>query len=156
MPGTLELRAAPYDHPDALLLTNRVQAFYVEIYGGPDSDPIGAEQFTAPHGGFLLGYLDGVPVAMGGWTLARDREPPTAHLRRMYVDPGVRRHGLGRALLAALEDDAARRGVRRMILTTGLPQAEAIALYRAAGYAAIAPYGHYADSDSAVYLGKAL
>jgi ribosomal protein S18 acetylase RimI-like enzyme len=74
----------------------------------------------------------------------------------MYVDPSVRRTGIGRRVLAALEADAASRGAARMILTTGHPQIGAIALYRASGYADIASFGHYADIAGAVHLGKVL
>lgn len=152
----LELRRSRYDDPDAIALTARVQEYYVEIYGGPDNDPVTTEEFSSPNGGFLLGYLDGQPVAMGGWLWAPAQAPGTAQIRRMYVDPSVRRRGVGRRVLAALETDAAEHGAATVILTTGRPQTDAIALYRAAGYADIAPFGHYADSDGAVHLGKAL
>ncbi|GAA3614770.1 GNAT family N-acetyltransferase [Microlunatus ginsengisoli] len=156
MTGELELRRLGYDHPDAAELTERVQRYYVELYGGPDTDPLTAEMVSPPSGGFVIGYLDGVPVAMGGWFRDPDDPAGTAKIRRMYVDPGVRRTGIGRRLLAALESDAARSGVRRMLLATGRPQTGAIALYRRSGYLDVEPFGHYADSDGVVCLGKTL
>ena len=93
---------------------------------------------------------------MGGWLWVPPEGRRTAQLRRMYVDPSVRRTGVGRRLLDALEADAAGLGAVRMILSTGLPQTDAIALYRAAGYTDIAPFGHYADADGAVHLAKDL
>jgi hypothetical protein len=59
----LELRRLSYDHPDAQELTARAQTYYVELYGGPDDDPLTADELAAPHGGFVVGYLDGAPVA---------------------------------------------------------------------------------------------
>ena len=47
-------------------LTERLQQEYVEMYGGPDSTPVDPTEFAAPKGGFLVGSLEGVPVAMGG------------------------------------------------------------------------------------------
>jgi ribosomal protein S18 acetylase RimI-like enzyme len=152
----LDLRPARYDHPDAVELTERVQRYYVDIYGGPDADPLTADMLTSPSGGFVIGYLDDQPVAMGGWLWAPSEGARTAQIRRMYVDPSVRRRGVGRRLLGSLEADAADHGAEWMILTTGRPQTDAIALYRAAGYCDIAPFGHYADAEGAVHLGKRL
>ena len=156
MSGDLELRLLSYDHPDASMLTERVQAYYVEIYGGPDSEPLTAEMLSAPAGGFVIGYLAEAPVAMGGWLWAPDQGAGTAKIRRMYVDPAVRRHGVGRRLLDVLEQEASAVGAARMVLATGSPQTDAIALYRSAGYRDITPFGHYADSDGVVCLGKSL
>jgi ribosomal protein S18 acetylase RimI-like enzyme len=152
-----ELRPRPYDHPDVQQLTERAQAYYVEIYGGPDEDPLKAAEFVAPRGGFVVGYLDGAAVAMGGWTFtADDRGDRVAKIRRMYVDASVRRQGLARAVLVHLEAEAARHGVTRIVLATGQPQVGAIGFYRGHGYTDIAPFGYYADSDQVVCLGKEL
>lgn len=61
----------------------------------------------------------------------------------MYVLRKVRRLGLGRALLVALEQEAARRGYRVMRLETGRRQLPAIALYKAYGFFAIPAFGEY-------------
>ena len=152
-----ELRQLSYDHPDARELTERAQAYYVEIYGGRDDDPLTAAEFAVPQGGFVVGYLDGVPVAMGGWThTAGDPGERVAKIRRMYVDAAVRRQGLAAAVLVHLETAAARHGVSRIILATGAPQLAAIGFYRSHGYRDIAPFGYYADSDQVVCLGKDL
>ena len=153
----LELRPVSYDHPDAQELTERAQAYYVELYGGPDSDPMTATEFAAPRGGFVVGYLDQAPVAMGGWTLAEDRDRVggrVAKIRRMFVDAAARRLGLAGAVLHQLEADAARAGVTSMILATGRPQQAAIAFYRRHGYRDIPAFGYYAGTDEVVCLGK--
>lgn len=152
-----ELRPISYDHPDAQALTERAQDFYIELYGGPDDDPLTAAEFCSPEGGFLVGYLDDVSVAMGGWTFT---EHPLGErvvkIRRMFVDAGVRRQGIARSLLDALEADAVRNGATIAVLATGSPQRAAIAFYRRCGYADIAPFGYYGDSDQVVCLGKEL
>lgn len=58
----------------------------------------------------------------------------TAELRRMYVDPDARRHGVGRSMLAFAEDVARRDECRLMVLSTSELQPAAIALYRNCGY----------------------
>ena len=57
-----------------------------------------------------------------------------AELRRMYVDPDVRRHGVGRTMLAFAEDVARRDECRLMVLSTSELQPAAISLYRNCGY----------------------
>ena len=151
------LRPVSYDHPDAQELTERAQAYYIDLYGGRDDDPLTAAEFAAPRGGFVVGYLEGAPVAMGGWTLtAGDPGHQVAKIRRMYVDAAVRRQGLARAVLTHLETEAARHGVTMIILATGRPQVEAIGFYRSRGYTNVTPFGYYAGSDQVVCLGKEL
>ena len=160
MTSDLRLRPARYDSPDAVVLTEQVQRFYVEIYGGPDGTPFTAEDFAPPNGGFLVGYLDDRPVAMGGWRFAPYDAPAgaarAAEIKRMYVVEVARGRGFGRVMLQALEDDARAAGGDWMVLETGEPQVAAVALYRGCGYVDIAPYGFYADQPKVVSLGKRL
>ncbi len=69
---TFDLRVTPYDHADALLLTELVQAVYVERYGSPDVAPIDASHFELPGGYFVIAYVEGTPAAMaaGGGTVS--------------------------------------------------------------------------------------
>lgn len=151
----LELRSSSLDHPDVVALIERAQQYYVELYGGPDADPILPVDVLPPRGGFWAGYDDELPVAMGGWTRSGPDEKHGA-IRRMFVVPSARRSGVARRILATLEADAQASGVTQMTLTTGRPQTAAIAFYRAAGYVDIPSYGYYAAEDDAVHLGKSL
>ncbi|MCQ4041111.1 GNAT family N-acetyltransferase [Streptantibioticus rubrisoli] len=154
------MRAVRYDHPDAVALTERVQQEYVQRYGEPDLTPMDPAQFDPPGGLFLVCYLDGEPVATGGWR-AQDaagdgHEDGDAELKRMYVVPQARGRGLARRVLAELEASAAAAGRRRMVLETGELQPEAITLYTSCGYAPVAGFGVYRDAPLAVHLGRPL
>ncbi|MEP9384787.1 GNAT family N-acetyltransferase [Nocardioides sp. KR10-350] len=160
---TPEIRQVPYDHPDARLLVERVQEYYLRIYGGRDDDPTEAAMFTPPSGAFFVGYVDGVPVTTGAWrgagvpALGTTR---TAELKRMYVVPEQGRRGYARRMLAHLEDAAAAAGYEALVLSTGPAQHEAIALYRSAGYVDVEPFGFYGTREFAdvaiTFLGKPL
>ncbi|MHB8185526.1 MAG: hypothetical protein ACYDDU_05450 [Dermatophilaceae bacterium] len=64
----MELIPRPYGHPDVVALTGEVQAHYRDLYGGPgDESAVDEADFEAPTGHFVVGYVDDVPVAMGGW-----------------------------------------------------------------------------------------
>lgn len=141
-------------------LVTEVQDYYVQIYGGPDDSPVDPAEFAEPHGRFLLGLVDDSPVAMGGWRLRPELDAAIggrcAEVKRMFVSPTVRRRGLARRLLAALEDSARTAGVEVLALETGTMQPEAIALYEAQGYQPTIRFGHYADSELSRYFARRL
>jgi GNAT superfamily N-acetyltransferase len=144
----------PYDHPDTQQLVERINAYYVDIYGGRDRDPTDAEQFVPPAGLFLVGYLDGVPVACGGW---RRRPDATVEIKRMYVADEARGRGLARAMLAELERTAAGAGAQRIVLNTGYRQGEAMALYQSSGYVRTDErFGVYGPIEGAHFFTKDL
>ena len=159
----MELIPRPYGHPDVVALTDAVQAHYKELYGGPgDESPVEAADFEAPTGHFVVGYLEGLPVAMGGWRRLGDRpglpSSNAAEIKRMYVAPSTRGRGLSRVVLAELEASARAAGVDWLVLETGRPQATAIGLYLASGYTEVAgaPYGNYVVHPDAVHLGRSI
>lgn len=138
-------------HPDAASLVERVQAEYAVLYGAPDDAPIDTTEFDPGAGAFLVGYLDGDPVATAAWRW-HDVPPgvrlgPAAELKRMYVVPERRRRGLARVMLEAVEAHAGAAGARATVLETGLKQPEAIALYLSAGYEEVPGFGHYQWSE---------
>jgi GNAT superfamily N-acetyltransferase len=94
-----------------------------------------ADEFAPPHGGMLIGVLDGRPVTGGAFRRFEVAEgAETAELKRIWTDGGHRRRGFGRALLTELENTIAAAGYGRVYLTTGDRQPEAEALYLATGY----------------------
>ena len=110
-------------------------------YGGDDTEPGGA---PASVDAFLVARDDAGEVA--GCGALRRIDATTYELKRMYVRPQMRGRGLSRAILAALEQEAARLGASRVVLETGTLQHEAIGLYESAGYRPIPCFGVYADS----------
>jgi len=84
-----------------------------------------------------------------------------AELLTLAVDPVSRRQGHARALLAAFEAEAARRGATRAFLEVAFGNAPARALYAAAGWDEAGlrrGYYHAADGtvDDAVILSRSL
>ncbi len=148
-----ELEVRPYDDPDVRRMVDEVQAEYVVRYGGPDAAAVDPAEFSPPGGLFVVGLLDGVPVATGGW---RRLDATSAEIKRMYVSVGARRRGLSRLVLAELERSAATAGITELVLNTGPEQPEAIALYQSAAYLPIPGFGHYACHEDAVFFGKTL
>ncbi|MFF0630310.1 GNAT family N-acetyltransferase [Streptomyces sp. NPDC004296] len=67
-------------------------------------------------------------------------EPATAEIKRMYVTPAARGHGVGRWVLETLERDARQQGMTKAILETGVHNYAALALYTRCGYTPVEPY----------------
>jgi GNAT superfamily N-acetyltransferase len=147
------IEARAYDDPVVARMVEQVQAEYVARYGGPDAAAVDPDEFRPPDGLFLVGLLDGVPVATGGW---RRLDDAAAEIKRMYVAPSARRRGLARRMLAELEQTIAEAGIPRAVLNTGPSQPEAIALYEQSGYLQVTPFGHYACHPHALFYGKAV
>ena len=100
-----------------------------------------ASMFVEPDGVFLVVRDDdGAAIACGG--VARFDEA-RGELKRMYVVPELRGHGLGRRVLVELEAEARRLGYRSLVLETGDRQPEALGLYASAGYERIPCYPPY-------------
>jgi copper homeostasis protein CutC/predicted N-acetyltransferase YhbS len=90
-----------------------------------------AEVFRPPAGIFLVGTDDGRPIACGA---VKVLEGGVGYVKRMWVDGDMRGKGIGRRLLAALEDAAVGLGCDVIELETNRSLKEAQALYRTAGY----------------------
>jgi GNAT superfamily N-acetyltransferase len=160
VPESLQVRRVAFTDPDAQRLVADVQAEYVARYGGEDDSPLEVGVFDPPHGAFFLGYLDGVPVATGGWRIRSDVRPfggvRSAEIKRMYVAPAARRQGHARTVLAHLEQTARTAGADAMVLETGTAQPEAIRLYLEAGYQTVESFGYYSWSPLSRCFGKRL
>jgi GNAT superfamily N-acetyltransferase len=109
------------------------------------SIPAAEREMRLPSGLFLVATLRGNPIGSGALKF-HGKEP--AELKRMWVAESARGLGVGRRLLTALEDQAAKHGVRTLRLETNKSLVEAINLYRSAGYVEVArfndePYAHH-------------
>jgi DNA-binding MarR family transcriptional regulator/N-acetylglutamate synthase-like GNAT family acetyltransferase len=103
------------------------------------------DELTEPAGLLLLARLRGRPVGCGALKF-HGRGP--AELKRMWVHRDTRGLGVGRQLLAELEEHAAARGIRTVRLETNRALVEAIDLYRTSGYEEVdrfneEPYAHH-------------
>jgi GNAT superfamily N-acetyltransferase len=151
----VEIRRENFDSAAATALAEELEAELLETYDGvPGSGGLPAASIFEPPGGvFLVGRVDGEPVACGG--VARYDET-TAEIRRMYVTPALRGRGHSRTVLAALEEEARALGYSFVRLETGNLQAAAIGLYVSAGYGPIPRYGPFANDPRSVCFEKRL
>lgn len=105
----------------------------------------------------VVARLDGQPVGCATLREGRGDYPAgSAEVKKVYVAPSARGAGVARALLAALEEDARRLGLTRLVLQTGIRQPEAVGLYGSIGYRPVVPFGGYGPDLYSLYFGKSL
>ncbi len=151
----VEVRREPLDSPVAAALIGALNAEPTSRYPeqGACHFRLDLDEVAPGRGAYLVAWVGGEALGCGA---LRRLDAESAELKRMYVAERARGRGLGRALLAALEDEARRLGVRRLLLETGRRQPEAIALYRSSGFADVAPYGEYGGSPLSICMAKDL
>lgn len=106
---------------------------------------------TPVRGTYVVAYDALLAVGMGALRPLDDR---VAEVRRMYVLPSHRRHGVARLILGELERRALDLGYRVLRLETGFRQQAALQLYETAGFRRIDPFGPYTDDPTSVCFEK--
>jgi GNAT superfamily N-acetyltransferase len=119
------------------------QAFFSDIasrYPGwepASSQSVAPSDLAPPHGIWLVAYRDGRAIGCGG---LQRLDAETGEVRRIFLDQTERGRGTGRRLLVELERHARRLGYKRVRLTTGDGQPEALGMFQVAGYQEIPPF----------------
>ncbi|MGC0415810.1 GNAT family N-acetyltransferase [Embleya sp. AB8] len=99
-------------------------------------DPAG---YYGHPGAYFTALLDGRPAGGVGVHLL---DASTVEVKRLYVLPHARGHGIARALMTRLHAHARTIGATRSVLDCLPQRTGAINLYKALGYRDIPPYGN--------------
>ena len=151
----ITITAERFDSPDARRLIAALDAHLAGRYSpeqrfGPNLKPA---HVAAGLGTFVVARADGRAIGCGA---LRKLDEKTAEVKRMYVEPEFRGHGVAKRVLEHLEGAARDLGVHRLVLETGIYQAEAIELYRGAGFRPIRCWGEYAKSLTSLCFEKTI
>jgi GNAT superfamily N-acetyltransferase len=128
---------------DAEVSRRLQQAFFADIasrYPGwepASSQPVNPSELAPSVGIWLIAYRDGHAIGCGG---LQRLDAQTGEIRRIFLDKTERGRGTGRRLLVELEEHARRHGYKRVRLTTGDRQPEALRMFQSAGYEEIPPF----------------
>jgi ribosomal protein S18 acetylase RimI-like enzyme len=146
----LTIRAEDPATPDAVALTDELSAALAAITGDSGRSSFDPDDVRAPGALFVVARdAGGQAVGCGAF---RPLAEGVAEVKRMYARPG--NHGVGRAVLAHLEAQAATMGYLALWLETRAVNERAVRFYTAHGYAVISNYGKYAGRPEAVCLAK--
>jgi ribosomal protein S18 acetylase RimI-like enzyme len=117
------------------------QGFEKELAGLPGA-------YAPPEGRLLVAREDG---RTAGCIALRPLKPGVCEMKRLYVRPAFRTHGIGRVLVDRIIHEARQAGYRHMRLDTLPSMAAALALYHRLGFREIAPY-YENPVEGAVFL----
>lgn len=143
---------------DARDLMAQSQALQASLYPPESIHQVAATELaTDPNvllGAFMATHPD-TAIGCVGW-LRGGPESDTAEVKSLFVTPEARGHGIGSALMEALEQRARASGISLLRLETGIYQPESVALYTGRGYSIIARFGEYPDDPLSVFMEKRL
>ena len=113
------------------------------------------EYYAPPSGDLLIARCDD---EVAGCVGLRPLDGESCEMKRMFVYPKWRGHGIGRKLGESIVATAKSFGYRVMRLDTSFRQAEALQLYRTLGFRQIEPYYELPQElrDWLVFMERAL
>ena len=148
MSATVCFEAA--DSVDAHRLIEALSAVLAGITGNDGKSSFDVADMTGSGARFAIARDErGDAIGCGG---LRPLADGVAEIKRMYAAPGTR--GVGTALLAFLEAEAAAMGYKELWLSTRQVNAGAVAFYAARGFRRIPNFGKYVGSAVSVCFAK--
>jgi GNAT superfamily N-acetyltransferase len=151
----ITVAAEPFDSVEAQRLIAALDEHLASRYSadqrfGPNLRP---EHVASGLGTFVVARADGRAVGCGA---LRRLDEASAEVKRMYVEPELRGRGIAKEILDHLEAAARVMGISRLVLETGIYQAEAIGLYRRVGFNPVRCWGEYLDVLTSVCFEKTI
>ena len=127
--GFIDWQTKTY-HDVNFLLQDFYQAVEADIASLPG-------EYAPPGGSLVLAWVDGKAAGTGALMFFGEQ---TCELKRMFVSAKFQGHGIGRAMVEFLIQEARSLGYERMVLETGPRQLAAQKLYVGMGFREIEPY----------------
>lgn len=150
---TMRVAIETIDQDDGLALVKELDAYLEPLYPPESRHGLNVQALRAKNVFFVIAR-DPTNLACGcGAVMFCDGY---AELKRMYVRPGYRKHGVGAAIIGFLESHAATNGYGVVRLETGIKQPEALSFYERSGYTRRSPFGSYRDDPLSICMEKQL
>jgi putative acetyltransferase len=150
---TITIRRERPDQSDVLRLIEALDALMIGLYPAESNHLLDVATLLDPAATFLVARGQGEAVGCGamlndprGW----------GEVKRMFVRPDQRGKRLGARMLAELEEIARTEILPLLRLETGIHNADALSLYRRAGFTERGSFGDYAPDPLSVFMEKRL
>jgi len=129
------------------------EAYLGRLYPAESNHFIDLGALRGNRAAFIVARIEGSAVGCGAVVFDQGQD---CEIKRMWVDPHWRGHGVGGKLLDGLLDRARRRGAGVVRLETGIHQPEALQLYRRAGFELCGPFSSYQADPLSVFMALSL
>ena len=149
---SLIIRAESPLTEDAAKLIEGSEAALREHYTADECFSFDAAQLATPETHFWVARNDGVAVGCVAMVNCGDY----GEIKRLFVPHHARGLGVAKALMDALETEAASQGLPVVRLETGDKLVAAVALYEARGYVRRGPFADYEDIPASMFMEKRL
>lgn len=130
-------------------LLQQADTVAARLYPGADRRSMTPDDLVETGTHTLVARIAGVAV---GLCILLEREAGTVELKRMIVDAGARRRGVGAALIQELLLRARQMGAGVILLEVGLRNVQAQELYRRTGFAPRTPFPPHRASPLSLFL----
>ena len=144
-------RTDPRD-PQATALLQSSHALMQNLFPPEDNFYLSIDDLCADHIHFFTAR-EGDTILGTGALAVKDNY---AEIKSMFVSETARGHGVGDAIMRALEDHAKTEFVRHLKLETGNVLHAAQRMYARHGFTMCGPFGDYTDAASSVFMEKTL
>ncbi len=140
--------------PEVAAMISELDRYMGELYPAESNHLMDMDALVQPNVRFFAARVNGAYRACGAIKLHGRQY---AEVKRVFVMPNTRGLGLGRRIVATLEEAARREGFGLLRLETGISQPEALALFEASGFRRSPAFGDYpADDPYSVFMEKRL
>ena len=140
--------------PEIQALITALDSYMLNLYPAESTHRIDLQVLASRKARFYSATLNTELCGCGGIVL---EDPDYAEVKRLYVSPRCRGHGIAQAILQRLEQSALSLGIDTLRLETGIHQPEALALFTAFGFNRCERFGNYpADDPNSVFMEKCI
>ncbi|MBS1508664.1 MAG: GNAT family N-acetyltransferase [Bacteroidetes bacterium] len=149
---TLQLQRTNSTHPDFVTLVRSLDE-YLAVCDGEEHSFYHQFNQIVNLNYVVIAFADGIAVGCGA---IKPFDNTSMEIKRMFVAPTHRGHGIAARIVGELEAWATELGHQRCVLETGKRQPEAIHLYTKCGYTIIPNYGQYQGMENSVCFARHL
>lgn len=139
--------------PELIALITQLDAYQEALYPVESNHAESIESLALVTNFAYIAKLEDTIVGCAILTLP---ETPYPEIKRVFVNPDYRGHGIASLLMTAILEKAISLKLSNIYLETGIYQPEAVKLYQRLGFELISQFGHYQYDPLSIYMMKSL
>lgn len=139
--------------PELIALITQLDAYQEALYPVESNHAESIESLALVT---TFAYIAKLEDTIAGCAILTLPETPYPEIKRVFVNPDYRGHGIASLLMTAILEKAISLKLSNIYLETGIYQPEAVKLYQRLGFELISQFGHYQYDPLSIYMMKSL